>query len=350
MTDVDLQERLQKAKDYWDKRTVMREVRAEVQGVRIMGDVLRLYDKALEDIRKEINALYIKYSDKTGLDVAEISKILDGVDRNRFVKSIAINIKRRGLKLEDVFDKGYIKKLTRLEAIKQQIYWEIQGIAPEVSAVESQGFRKMIADSYEVARTDLRAQMGGSSTFADLGKGEIDAILNSRWIGSNYSVRTFANINGFAFDARNIIGSGLAIGMSQEKMARQIEDKFDVEKYKAMRLVRTESNYFHNQAELQSYIDEGVEYYRLLVTLDGRTSDICKELGKEDLIYKVADATTGETYPPFHPNCRTSTTIVFANEVVQSKLYQSSTNAESMFSEIYETQMKGLESQGFKRR
>lgn len=296
-------------KDYWNNRAVMREVRAEVQGVRIMGDVLSIYDEALETIRKEINDIYIKYSNKTGLDVAELTKILSGVDRNKFVKSIAINIKKRGLRLEDVFDKGYIQRLTRLEAIRQQIYWEIQGMAPEVLAVESQGFRKIIADSYKVARIDIRLQKGGSTTFADLGKGEIESILRSNWIGANYSVRTFGNIEDFAVKVRNIIGSGLATGISNEKMSRQIVERFDVAKYDAMRLIRTETNYFQNQSELQSYKDEGVEYYRYVAILDKRTSKVCNRLNGK--IFRVDKAEVGVNYPPLHPNSYHKETEVY---------------------------------------
>ncbi len=338
-------------KEYWENRTLLREVESEVKGLKISGEVLKVYDQALENIRKEINNIYSKYSDKTGLDVAEITRILDGVDRNKFVESIAVNMKRRGLKFEDYFDKGYIKRLTRLEALKQQIYWEIQGIAPEITEIERKGFEKMIRDSYRTAKTDLRNQTGGSTSFNDLDTKVVEKIMNSRWVNGNYSSRTFANIDNFALQARDIIGGGLSTGISLEKMSRQVRDAFGVAKYEATRLVRTETGYFHNQVELQSYKDEGVEYYRLLVVLDGRTSDICLDLAEDDRIYKTSEIEVGENYPPFHPNCRTVPEVVFPNELIGKEVLDLQENTDdSMFSEIYETSIQGLESQGWKRR
>ncbi len=48
-----------------------------------------------------------------------------------------------------------------------------------------------------------------------------------------------------------------------------------------------------------------VEEYEILATLDSRTSEICQ--GKDGLHYKVDEIAVGVNYPPFHPNCRTTT-------------------------------------------
>ena len=44
------------------------------------------------------------------------------------------------------------------------------------------------------------------------------------------------------------------------------------------RLVRTESNYYHNQIDLRAYEDKEIDKYRYLAVLDNRKSDICQEL------------------------------------------------------------------------
>ena len=334
--------------NYWKNRALMRKVKGELAGIKIASNVLPIYDEALENIRKEINSIYVKYSNKTGLDVGELGKILSGVDRKEYLKGIKVNMLKRGLKLEDFYDKNYISQLTRLEAIKQQIYWEIQGIAPRVNMAQNRGYEGIVRDSYREVREDIRLQKGGSVTFADMGKNEVNQVLNSTWEGGNYSTRTFGNIKGFAVKARNIIGGGLSIGMSSQKMARQIVERFDVAKYDAMRLIRTETNYFQNQAELQSYIDEDIEYYKVLAVAD-RCKHICAE--KEGLPpIRVVDASVGDNFPPFHPNCRCSTLIVFDNEVKKEKTVNVGNKSDDMWKEIYETQMKGLVEQGFKRR
>ena len=64
----------------------------------------------------------------------------------------------------------------------------------------------------------------------------------------------------------------------------------------AKRLVRTETAYIYEQATKDAYEECGVEWYEFLATLDGRTSEICRELdGKH---FKVRDAMPGKNYPP----------------------------------------------------
>lgn len=327
-----------KPENYWKQRALVREVEAEIKGLELVTDLMPIYDKALDNIRKEINSVYLKYSDKTGLDVSELSKIIDGADRKEFAKNIAVNMKLRGLKLEDVFDKNYIKRLTRLEALKQQVYWEIQGLAPKIDEKERLAFQKIISESYEVASEDIRYQKGGSVSFGTLDTRTVGKILDSKWEDGNYSTRTFGNIEGFARVASEVLGGGLASGISQEKMSRQLVERFDVAKYDTMRLVRTETNYFRNQAELESMKDNDINYYRYKAILDGRTSDVCE--GLSDKIYPVKDAVVGENYPPMHPNCRSYPEIVFDSEALQEKVDGSMSGFD--FGEVYEVNMRGL--------
>lgn len=71
------------------------------------------------------------------------------------------------------------------------------------------------------------------------------------------------------------------------------------------RLLRTETAYVKSQADEEMYKTLEVEEYEILATLDNRTSAICQ--GKDGLHYKVDDIQVGINYPPFHPNCRTTT-------------------------------------------
>lgn len=71
------------------------------------------------------------------------------------------------------------------------------------------------------------------------------------------------------------------------------------------RHLRTETAYVKSQADVEMYKTLEIEEYEILATLDKRTSAICQ--GKDGLHYKVDDIQVGINYPPFHPNCRTTT-------------------------------------------
>ena len=79
-------------------------------------------------------------------------------------------------------------------------------------------------------------------------------------------------------------------------------EKMGVGLSNAQRLVRTELNYVHNQAALDSIRDAEMDYFRFVATLDSRTSTMCRE--HDGKIYPIDSADTGENIPPLHPRCR----------------------------------------------
>lgn len=56
---------------------------------------------------------------------------------------------------------------------------------------------------------------------------------------------------------------------------------------------------------LEGYIQDGVEKYQILSTLDKETCEICGELDGQ--IFLVKDAILGINFPPFHQRCRCTT-------------------------------------------
>lgn len=355
--------------NYWLERTKSRLDYSERIGYSAMQRILPIYEQALQNINKEINRLYVNYADKTGLDVMELTKILSNADKENFLLSIQVKMRKLGFNIADVYDPAYIGRLTRLEAMKQQIYWEIQSIAPRELEISESAYSKIIEESYSASRKDireyLRREYRGFAHIDDMTKYQI---LRENWQGGNYSTRIWANnamLNSRIEEVLpRVIGGGLVSGISQEKMQRQIREHFDVGRYYAMRLVRTETNYFTNQAELQSYIDEGIEYYRYEAILDKRTSKICRELNGQ--VFKVSEAEVGVNYPPLHPSCRSDTTVVFNEEAKREKVWNKVDWQEELRLReleekrksgkgrdelgIYETQMRGLESEGYDRR
>jgi len=61
----------------------------------------------------------------------------------------------------------------------------------------------------------------------------------------------------------------------------------------------------------------GVSEYEIFITLDNRTSDICRDL--EGKIFKIKDYQVGVTAPPFHPNCR-SVAVPFFDDDIQKEI------------------------------
>lgn len=299
--------------EYWQERAIYRVVATEIQGVAIMNDVIPLYDQALKNINKDIKKVYEIYSKETGIDTSKLRGVMSGVDRNRFVREVEKKLAYLGLKVDDVYTQRFIMKMSRLEATKQQIYWEIQKIAPQEVLAQTKGYKQIIRSSYTSAKTDIRESMGTLGSFATIDPKTTNQILNTKWENKNYVDRTGKNVTLLADRLRNIVGGGLISGTSSQKMAQQIREQVDIGVYKSMRLIRTETNYFLNQTELKTYKEEGIKYYRYEATLDGRTSRVCQTLNGK--IFKTKSAEVGVNYPPMHPSCRSTTVVVFGDEL-----------------------------------
>ena len=78
--------------------------------------------------------------------------------------------------------------------------------------------------------------------------------------------------------------------------------------YKARRVVRTESNYCINQAELKGMKDAGFDEYEF-ISLGEEAEDVCDTCDDLDgERFKISEAAVGVNCPPMHPFCRCKVT------------------------------------------
>lgn len=298
----------------WQDRAIYRVARSELGGISIMNDIIPIYYEELKNIQQDTNELYDRYSNEDGLDPNQLEQRLSGVDRKRFVEDMSQQLEPFDLRVEDLYSPDFLVELTVLVAITELVYWRVRSIEPRSIEKQTRGYKGIIREGYRLTKEDLMEATGKSGMFRSISEEVVEDMLNTRWRNKTYISRTGENVTLFAEDMKKILGEGLKKGISQEKMSQQIREKVDIEAYKSMRLVRTETNYFRNQTELRAYYEEGVESYRYDAVLDSRTSDICRGLDGQE--FRLEEASAGENFPPMHPNCRSTTQPIFLNEVL----------------------------------
>lgn len=127
-------------------------------------------------------------------------------------------------------------------------------------------------------------------------------------------------IKGWQAAEVNRLTMGVKMGFVQGLTTRQIVKNVtgtgglaDISQRHAATVVRTALNHISTEAKNVIYEKNSdvIEGYELVVTLDSRTSNICKGWppGK---VYKPSDKF--RPMPPFHPNCRTTTAPVVSSE------------------------------------
>lgn len=288
-----------KSSNYWDKRAIKRLNEAEKTSDAYIKRIKNIYDQAYKDIDGEIARVYKNYSKETGLDVQKLKELLTRSE----TKKTWEQMKRQGL--DKYIKDNYKSRISRLEQIQAQIYAKAKQIYPKEELEQTMCYKGAINNSYYKAVYDTQMGTGYDFSFNKIDNNLLNSILNEKWSGANYSQRIWGNTDILADSLSQVLGGALLSGQSIEKTTKQIKDRFNVSKYYAERLVRTETNHFNNEADAMAYEDMGIDKYVFVATLDSRTSETCQN--HDGKIYDYKDKEVGVNYPPLHPNCRSKT-------------------------------------------
>lgn len=296
-----------KSSKYWDNRAIRRLTDAEKQGEAYIQRIQKIYDQAERNIQRDIENIYRNYSKATGLDVQSLKTLLTKTETQKLWEQL----KAQGL---DQYVKGnYKARITRLERLQAQIYAKAKQVYPQEQKAHTACYNGVINDTYYKAIYDTQMGTGYNFAFSKLDDNMVTAMLNERWSGKNYSQRIWGNTDILAQSVSEIVGGALLSGQSIAKTSRQIRERFDVSKYYADRLVRTETNHFNNEADAMAYEEMDVEMYVFMATLDTRTSTKCQELDGQK--FPLKEREVGKNYPPMHPNCRSKTRAYMGEEI-----------------------------------
>ena len=181
----------------------------------------------------------------------------------------------------------------------------------------TQHLRNVYGSAFSHTMYDIDKGYNTLHTFSQFPASRVNYLLKSKWSGMNYSDRIWNSTQGLADVLKEQLLISFMTGASVSETSRVIRDQFQSSAYAARRLVRTETNFVANQAELDSYKRLGIEEYQYIATLDTRTSKLCQRLDGQ--IFNIDDAKPGVNYPPMHPNCRSTTIAYDAEDQIQRR-------------------------------
>jgi len=203
---------------------------------------------------------------------------------------------------------AYEYRIKRLTALLERTNKRMQRLYG-VNLGDTTGFlKRIIPEAYYHTIFDIAQGTGVQPMFSAVNPRLIDKIINEDWSGQNYSKRIWSNTNALADQIRVVLTEAAMSGESIYKTSRKLSEAFNTAAYNSQRLIRTETTYACNQAEMLSYKELDIDRYEFVATLDTRTSTICQKL--DGKIFETKDAKAGTNLPAMHPNCR-STTIAY---------------------------------------
>ncbi|MGL5057530.1 MAG: minor capsid protein [Fusobacteriaceae bacterium] len=261
---------------YFTERALMLEEDSQKQADKLSRKVKALLKKSEREIKSKIDEIYREYGAENKLTLKQAKK---------FLKSEKVTVLNKLLtSIRDNLDIMYSSQL--------ELFSDVLGGVYEHS-YKNTAF--MVQDSVKVY-----------SSLQVIDKNRITSILKRKNAGDTFSNRIWKDHRTKLFtDVQVELARAVATGKTNKEIAKEVTKKYGSSYKNAERLVRTESNFFHNQGILDSYSDSFVEEYEYNATLDKRTSSYCREL--DGKIFKIEDAQTGINYPPMHPRCRSIT-------------------------------------------
>ncbi len=308
-----------KSNAYWDDRVNQILADNHQSSTQQILRINQAYDKALKDVQQDIDKIFIKYAKGHNLTLAQAKKFLNGkipnnVDELRLRLAQTSNEELKKSILAELNKNAYRARITRLEALKQSLNVNYRLLADKELKLSKQAYINTIKSSYY--RNIYEFQRGTNLAFdiANINTRAVNMILNTEWLGSNYSSRVWGNTQNLASNLDSIITRGFLSGKALSTIAKELEKQTQYGKFAAERLVRTETTFFNNQAALEGYKEVGIEKYVFVATLDMRTSKVCQQHDRK--VYLISEQVPGENCPPLHPFCRSTIRSYINDEIL----------------------------------
>lgn len=306
--------------EYWQKRFELLEQTAHQQGVQCYADIEKQYRQAQKQLEGQIAAWYQRFASNNGVTLAEAKRMLNAKelaelkwDVNQYIQygqENAIN----GTWVKQLENASARFHISRLEALKLQTQQSIEVMfGNQLDSIDST-MRNVYKSGYYHTAYEIQKGVGIGWDFSALDDKQISKVINKPWAvdGKNFSERIWGNRQKLVNELNNTLTQNIILGKDPQKAIDEIARKMNTSKTNAGRLVMTEEAFFSSAAQKDCFTELDVEQFEIVATLDSHTSDICR--GMDGKHFKMSEWKVGETAPPFHVHCRSTTVPYFDDE------------------------------------
>ena len=312
--------------EYWRGRALILEEAAHKRAEELTAGLDEIYDEAMRETLKEIESWYLRLAKNNNLTLADAKKLLTKNELDEFHWDVEKYIKvgeDHGLepdwmkKLENASAKFHI---SRLEAVEVKIQQQIERLhAGQVGKLDKH-LRQVAGETYLRTAYEVQKGVGIAFDITALDEKKLDTFISNPWSTDDrtFRDRCWTMKENLVESVRKSLIKGLIRGDAPGKLTKEIQKEFSVSKYKAGRLVNTETAYFAMQSTKQCYKDINVDMVEIVGTLDSHTCDLCGSF--DGKVIRMTDFAPGETVPPWHPNCRCTTAPAIPDEYKGTRL------------------------------
>jgi len=299
---------------YWKTRYLNDVKKAFNSASKVETRLIKKYDFFLKSIKKELSSFYTEFSENNVMSYAEAKRYLTVAE----LRSAKDDIELKKLRLEGTRDKKFLtklsrfadrKKVTRLELLVTQLESYVTMLSDVKDKSMTRHLTTTLNKLYKSSFNTLNTQLESNLKFSALTQSAVKTVIESPWIGSNYSSSIWRDKGVLAENLRLELVKGFVQGSSYDQVAASLNKKVKGSLNRTKALVRTETNYVIQKANAAAYEDLGIDKYEYSAILDSRTSELCRE--QNGKVYLVKDGVPGINMPPLHVNCRSVILPVF---------------------------------------
>ena len=246
--------------DYWRKRALADEEKAQRIAGRVLREQRKVYRQAYVDIERALDALYTQAVDQG----------TESLTRTQLWQ---------------------YSKYKQLKAVLQEQTGEIA--KGQVTAIEST-LERIFKDTIGAAS---KAFAGQDIRFNGVSDAQVKRLIKSNWSGESFSKRVWRNTREIARRVEKDVTDMMVLGKSPSAVKQQLMHDYNVGFRAADRLVRTEASHAYNSAALESYKAAGVTQVEVIIKPSEELCSDCSSLAGVYDIDKVPRL-------PVHPHCR----------------------------------------------
>ena len=317
-----------KHNNYWQKRSndIMRYV--DSTDVDMFAELQKVYVEQSAELQRDLFAFVTKYADDNKMSYSDALQRLRGVDLSNY-QANAKKYRKQAEKdpelLKRLNEQYAGSKVTRLDALNLEMTYKV-GVMQGVLETSFENYLK------STAKYAYKKAMGGNN--GALNEPALKELINTPFNGRNYSQQLWGNTDDLARDLRDVLKRGFIRGDDVRRMAGELAKKYNVARSRAQTLIRTDGTAIVNRSAIKRYEESGLEFYRISVQMDNRTSQICKNIHSEDKRYRIDEFSTGVTAPPFHYNCRSA--VIPDEEELDEKSFKNieKANVDNLFEDV----------------
>ena len=297
------------AVSYWARRSIEREEEWNTKSREtIEKELASQYERTAQAIQAKIEQLYGKFASDNGVSMTEARRLIQGSEYRTWKKDIEEYLKEykatgNPKTLLELNTLAMRSRISRLDKLYGDTLIELDKLGQKADKAVTEFLKEAYKDNRLHSAYEL-AKRGKGPLQVAVDSKRMQDVLRTPWSGKNYSERIWKNSDKLAKTIQDTIVNGVHRGVSVTTLAKEVQTRMGVGKSDAVRLVRTELNYIHNQATLDSLREAKMGYFQFIATLDKRTSSICRN--HDNNVYPLDEAEVGSNVPPLHPRCRST--------------------------------------------